>query len=630
MRALLLLSFLSILLSCSHDKNKFEDARARAIADWQDKRITDSLTLMLRSGSDDYRAAASLALASVQDTTANIALGDRLLEDPSEQVRINAAFALGQTGGVAAVNALIPALEDGSSRVVREVLEALGRTAKGADIEVLKNYQSDDTLTLQGLGWAYYRLGVRGLADSVISNRVSANLNSSAVTVRMAAAQYFARTRQPGKFAGDNLRTAATKDVAAEVRMAAARGLGHLPSSVAREALQLVISNDADYRVRCNALRALATFDEPDVEKLLIKALSDPDVNVRITISELIRPTIDAIPAIERAIEGESNWRVRANLYGVLLPSADDSLVYRKIVRDFQSASSDYEKAGLLHAMSKSKASLSFVKQQIDLSQAPVVRVAALQAVVSLNQREEFKTAVEVFLPIYQDAIKLGDPVLSGVAAGALMNPVLGYKQGIHDIGFLKEARAKLKLPEDIETIRPLDRAIAYFEGREPVAVNNEFNQPIDWELVRTIDRNQRVLITTTKGDIELQLFVEEAPGSVANFVQLVRDRYYDGKFVHRVVPNFVIQTGCKRGDGYGSEDYSIRSEFSRRRYRVGSVGMASAGKDTEGTQWFITHSATPHLDGSYTLFAEVTNGMDVVHAIEVGDKIIRIALLDN
>jgi cyclophilin family peptidyl-prolyl cis-trans isomerase len=121
---------------------------------------------------------------------------------------------------------------------------------------------------------------------------------------------------------------------------------------------------------------------------------------------------------------------------------------------------------------------------------------------------------------------------------------------------------------------------------------------------------------------------VEEAPGSVANFVELVSKKYFNDKFFHRVVPNFVIQTGCNRGDGFGSEDYSMRSEFSTRRYKEGSVGMASAGKDTEGTQWFITHSPTPHLNGRYTIFAEVVAGMEVVHAIQVGDQIKTISLL--
>ena len=149
------------------------------------------------------------------------------------------------------------------------------------------------------------------------------------------------------------------------------------------------------------------------------------------------------------------------------------------------------------------------------------------------------------------------------------------------------------------------------------------------WSIVKRIPSDQKAIIKTSKGDITIRLFVDEAPGSVANFVTLASNKYYDGKFFHRVVPNFVVQGGCPRGDGWGSEAYSIRSEFSQRRYKTGSIGMASAGKDTEGTQWFITHSSTPHLEGRYTLFAEVVQGMDVVHQIEVGDTIISVEIIN-
>nr|WP_281350437.1 peptidylprolyl isomerase [Fulvivirga lutimaris] len=145
--------------------------------------------------------------------------------------------------------------------------------------------------------------------------------------------------------------------------------------------------------------------------------------------------------------------------------------------------------------------------------------------------------------------------------------------------------------------------------------------------MIKTIDKEQIVKISTDKGVIKLRMLVNDAPGSVVNFIALAKSGYYNGKNFHRVVPNFVIQGGCNRGDGYGGEDYSIRSEFANLRYEEGSVGMASAGKDTEGTQWFITHSPTPHLDGSYTIFAKVTEGMDVVHKMEVGDKINTIEL---
>jgi cyclophilin family peptidyl-prolyl cis-trans isomerase len=122
---------------------------------------------------------------------------------------------------------------------------------------------------------------------------------------------------------------------------------------------------------------------------------------------------------------------------------------------------------------------------------------------------------------------------------------------------------------------------------------------------------------------IRVKLYKNRAPGTVINFVDLVNKKFYNGKVFHRVVPNFVIQTGCPRGDGYGSLDYSIRSELPQIYYDgEGYIGMASAGNHTESTQWFITHSATPHLDGNYTIFGKVVEGMDVVHKIQQGDKI--------
>ena len=109
----------------------------------------------------------------------------------------------------------------------------------------------------------------------------------------------------------------------------------------------------------------------------------------------------------------------------------------------------------------------------------------------------------------------------------------------------------------------------------------------------------------------------------MANFLNLVNKKYYTGKVFHRIVPNFVVQTGCSRGDGYGSEPFSIRSELPQIYYdKGGYVGMASAGNHTESTQWFITETATPHLDGNYTIFGKLTEGMDVVEKLTQEDKI--------
>jgi len=109
--------------------------------------------------------------------------------------------------------------------------------------------------------------------------------------------------------------------------------------------------------------------------------------------------------------------------------------------------------------------------------------------------------------------------------------------------------------------------------------------------------------------------------------VKLAQKGFYDGLGFHRVVPNFVLQGGDPRGDGWGGPGYAIRSEYSFARFGRGMVGIASAGKDTEGCQFFITHLPTPHLDGRFTVFARVVDGFDVVDRLQVGDTIEKVTI---
>jgi cyclophilin family peptidyl-prolyl cis-trans isomerase/HEAT repeat protein len=123
-------------------------------------------------------------------------------------------------------------------------------------------------------------------------------------------------------------------------------------------------------------------------------------------------------------------------------------------------------------------------------------------------------------------------------------------------------------------------------------------------------------------GTVELELFGPEAPVTVASFLRLVARRYFDGQRFHRVVPNFVVQTGDPRGDGWGGPGGAIRDEINRRRYGPYFVGMALSGPDTGGSQWFITLSPQPHLDGTYTIFGRVTDGFPVLQRVTQGDLI--------
>ncbi len=147
--------------------------------------------------------------------------------------------------------------------------------------------------------------------------------------------------------------------------------------------------------------------------------------------------------------------------------------------------------------------------------------------------------------------------------------------------------------------------------------------------LARTSKRVVAV-VATDKGAFTLELLPEAAPLTVDNFVELARRGFFNHVLFHRVVANFVIQGGDPRGDGNGGPGYQIRCEINTVPYARGAVGMALSGKDTGGSQWFVTHSPQPHLDGGYTVFAHVISGMEVVDAITRGDRIRTVTVTES
>jgi peptidyl-prolyl cis-trans isomerase B (cyclophilin B) len=136
-------------------------------------------------------------------------------------------------------------------------------------------------------------------------------------------------------------------------------------------------------------------------------------------------------------------------------------------------------------------------------------------------------------------------------------------------------------------------------------------------------------VLHTSKGEIEWAFYSDQAPQTVANFVRLAREGYFDSLAIHRVVPNFVVQDGDPTGTGWGGPGHTIRCEYNQLRYDAGMVGMALAGKDTGGSQWFITVSPQPHLNGRYTIFARVVRGMEHVYRIVQGDAVWRVDILE-
>jgi cyclophilin family peptidyl-prolyl cis-trans isomerase/HEAT repeat protein len=625
-----LLSFLVALglISCKETPtaNKFADPVLIKIADLKDRRQADSLYSFFTDENNVYREEAVLAFASIQDSAA-VQQIEKLLSDEHKSVRRAAAFALGQTVSRQSDQVLLRALENEKDpEIINEILEAYGKVTR----QWKPVGSGDDTLKARGVAWSLYRAGLNSAVDSA-SNPLASTLltKTQSPHTRLGAAHFFARGAKNFATLLPQISTAALDDSSPEVQMAAAFALRKIKTDSSFLVIEKILLSKPDSRVRINAIRALQAFPFTKTKNYLLKAVSDPHTNVSIAASEVILSVVTSDSWIEVANVAAQiqNWRIQATLYESVLKVSENKSVISEVKEIYQRSANPYQKAALLNALRQSFSSLDFIEQELATADTAILRTSAASALVELNKNKNFNPSFSNrFAESYKKAMADGDAAVIGTIAGALGDSTLGYRNSIKDFSFLYEAKKKLSLPRDNEALQPLEAAIAHFEKKKTSAeVKNEFNHPIDWELVKRIPADQRATIKTSKGTIVIRLLVEEAPGSVANFISLAQKDYFDRKFFHRVVPNFVIQGGCKRGDGSGSEDYSIRSEFSQRRYTTGSVGMASAGKDTEGTQWFITHSPTPHLDGRYTIFAEVESGMEVVHRIEVGDQILDV-----
>ncbi|HHP7238438.1 peptidylprolyl isomerase, partial [Longibacter sp.] len=192
-------------------------------------------------------------------------------------------------------------------------------------------------------------------------------------------------------------------------------------------------------------------------------------------------------------------------------------------------------------------------------------------------------------------------------------------------------------LREQLQHEHPVIRATAAASlenhtGTEvPVDDSTVDTRPIDWSGAEALGRHPRLTLQTNRGRVVIEMDVEQAPQTVTTLTSLAREGAYEGVPFHRVVPNFVVQGGdVDRYDGWGGPGFTIRSEFTRIPYQRGTAGIASAGKDTEGSQFFITHSMQPHLDGRYTAFGRVVEGMDVVDQLLPDDSILSTQIAED
>ncbi len=150
----------------------------------------------------------------------------------------------------------------------------------------------------------------------------------------------------------------------------------------------------------------------------------------------------------------------------------------------------------------------------------------------------------------------------------------------------------------------------------------------------QTIDPGKKysAVFNTSRGEIGCELFAKDAPQTVNNFVFLARDKFYDGTVFHRVIPDFMIQGGDPTGTGRGGPGYQFADEVKSNphKHQVGTLSMANAGPNTNGSQFFITHVATNWLDGKHTVFGKVLSGQDVVDSIQQGDELKSVTIREE
>lgn len=624
----------------------------------QDEQNVDSLLFYFNHPNPAYRYTAVNAMASLQSDRAVDSLVV-MLADPILEVRTAAAYAIGQCGNSETVDPLMNAFVnrdtvDVDNRFNSTILEAVGKTGNKSLLDALASvtsYRETDTLLLLGQTRAIYRYATRGMTSQKGTDR-AIDLMSSEVypnEVRVMAANYLVRAKDidisKGQF---RIAEALTGSNNPNLRMAAALALKKSSDPDILKILQSQLIVEKDYRVKVNILRALGNYSYIDNIDLIIDHLDDKNVHVANAAAQYLVDHGNRTDAeiYKSFAKKDLDHSVRAKVYASVLKHLPayytnsksrirtDIMKYLDELKDKPYVAKHY-----VTALGYDLYNYSHLKESVLDSGNLVVRTAGMEALFEIASDETFVNTFrsrtnlvkKEILEIIKEEFAKGDVGTMAVGARIIAKEENGYRDLIQSDSFLIASAAKLSLPKETETYNEIKKALAYLNNVKYKDEKPSYNHPIDWKTLATVTDSTIAVIKTDKGNFTIKLYGDDAPGSVANFINLANDNFFDNKVYHRVVPNFVIQGGCPRGDGYGSLDYSIRSELPQLYYDdEGYIGMASAGLHTEGTQWFVTHSPTPHLDGKYTILGKVSEGMDVVHSIVEGDKINDVIITVN
>ena len=455
----------------------------------------------------------------------------------------------------------------------------------------------------------------------------------------------------------------ALSDGDAQTRTVAARGLGKALLDSARldprdavAGLRRLLA-DPDAHIRINALRTLASFRDSTVSSAVVPLVADRDIGVAVqaetTLGVLrgaaalaaLRPRLtnsvfalkrQAIIALAQADSGagvaaavavgsDADWRwrsVAAEAFGAA--RARDRLEGQLADPDGRVVAQALQ--ALQRIVPADDSSLRARARALLTHADPAVRSVA----ADLLARHPNGDDVDLLVVAYTRAA--GDPFndarLSAVSAlGAIAASSAAGRQRVaarfvsvtpRPDDYLVRRLAADTLPDTRDAWGPV---LPIATGRTLADYRDVARR---WVAPALAGANPHVFLETDRGTLDIELLPAEAPLTVAVFIDLVSRRYFDGTRWHRVVPNFVVQDGDPRGDGWGGPGFAIRDETNPVRYEMGTVGMALSGPNTGGSQYFITHSAQPHLDGIYTIFGRVVgvSGAAVLNAIGQGDRI--------
>ena len=640
----------------------------QAVVDLQVLRKGDQLIPYLDHEDADIRARAAFALGSVQYEGSIPALLGRLA-DASPNVRADAAFAIGQTADSTAAPTLLGALrQESDPRVQAELVEALGKTGDQASlIELLEMAVPESVEGVRDLSIARY--GLRNVFHPVAIAKLAERLTAPDPALRENAAYLFGRVRDTAPWRAyavvvQNAFTSLAPSDPARIHLI--KALGRLdPPYFPR--LQHALASDPDWRVRTNAAQAIDSRGANLFESLS-PALDDSSLHVAQSAAIALAENAANIPPSRvtmltgRIASSNSEWLVVGHLLPIFIYHgrvlSDSSRIQTAL--DWIAA----QENPLARALGLSALGGGGDPRTLDLlfreahAEDPRIAYAALEALKDRWNDTRETADAQRFYTTFADGVARRDLATAYASAPILSDSLFRpFDPGTH----LRSVYAEMAAPLDIEPMVEIIKAVGEIrDGQEitflvdvvllshhPVlreaaeeALNGRLDEGIeveargetvpatvliDWDQLAEYGPRPLLTLFTEHGPIVVEMDAEQAPQTVQKIIRSTIRGDYDGVPFHRVVPNFVIQGGDYfRQDGFGGPDVSIRSEFTRIHYTTGTAGIASSGKDTEGVQYFITHSMQPHLDGRYTAFGRVIHGQDIVDVIRQGDVVVR------